>query len=46
MYKILAKLGVESKVSVSDIPLVREFLKVFAKVFSLPPKREIKHDCA
>ena len=39
---ILASTSVETRVSLSDIPVVREFLEVFDEVSSLPPEREIE----
>ena len=41
VYMILASMSVETKTLVSDIPLVREFPKVF-EVSELPPKREVE----
>ena len=39
---ILASTSVETRVSLSDIPVVREFLKVFDEVSGLPPEREVE----
>ena len=39
---ILASTSVETKVSLSDIPVVREFPEVFSEVSGLPPEREVE----
>ena len=40
---ILSNLEEETKVSMGDLPIVREFLEVFPEdISSLPPEREIK----
>ncbi|XP_040869460.1 uncharacterized protein [Glycine max] len=42
VYMILSSLEVETKVSMCDLPVVREFPKVFPEdIFGLPPEREI-----
>ncbi|XP_025982928.1 uncharacterized protein LOC114374159 [Glycine soja] len=42
VYMILASMSVKTKTTVSDIPLVREFPKVFEEVSGLPPEREVE----
>ena len=43
MYMIMSNLEVETKVSMGDLPVVKEFLEVFLEDISyLPPKRETK----
>ena len=43
VYMILSSLEIEIKVSMCDLPVVREFLEVFPEDISgLPPKREIE----
>ena len=43
VYMILSSLEVETKVSMCNLPVVREFLEVFPKDISgLPPEREIE----
>ncbi|XP_014627921.1 uncharacterized protein [Glycine max] len=43
VYMILSNLEVETKVSMGDLPVVKEFLEVFLEDISyLPPKRETK----
>ena len=42
VYMILSNLGIETKVSMCDLPVVREFPEVFSEDISgLPPKRKI-----
>jgi hypothetical protein len=42
-YMILSNLEVETKVSINDIPVVREFSDVFPEdLFGLPPEREVE----
>ena len=43
MYMILSSLEIETKVSICDLPVAREFPEVFPKdIFGLPPEREIE----
>ena len=43
VYMILSSLEVETKVSMCDLPVVRDFSKVFPEdIFGLPPEREIE----
>ena len=43
LYMILSNLEIETKVSMCDLPVVREFPEVFPEdIFGLPPKREIE----
>ena len=43
VYMILSNLEIEKKVSMGDLPIVREFPKVFLEDISdLPPEREIE----
>jgi len=47
VYMILYNLEVETKVSMGDLPIVREFLEVFPEdISNLPPKREIEFSIA
>jgi len=39
---ILASMSTKTKTPMSDIPLVREFPKVFEEVSGLPPEREVE----
>ena len=43
VYMILFNLEIETKISMCDLPVVREFPEVFPEdIFGLPPKREIE----
>ena len=43
VYMILSSLEIETKVSICDLPVAREFPEVFPKdIFGLPPEREIE----
>ena len=43
LYMIISNLEVETKVSMGDLPVVREFPEVFPEdIPSLPPEREIE----